>query len=76
MTGKPVSDLPDIRLREAIAVYLFGTKYTDEQLRSIAIMGDGTWYKYPVHGTYKRVGNHTTIWMPGQHKKTYYDGRR
>jgi hypothetical protein len=71
MVGKAASDLPDIRLREAIAVYLYGKEYTDEQLRSIAIMGNGVWYRYPDSGTYKRVGNQITISMSGQHGITY-----
>jgi hypothetical protein len=63
--------MPDLRLREAVAVYLYGKKYTDDDLRSVAIFRDGRWYKYPIHGTWKRVGNTITVSRAGQKSITY-----
>jgi hypothetical protein len=48
--------MPDLHLREAVAVHLYGLNYTDDNLRGIAIFPDGRWYKYPVHGNYIRNG--------------------
>jgi hypothetical protein len=53
MAGKSASSLPDIKVREAVAVFLYGPGYTNEQLRTIAVWKDGRWYKYPFRGTYK-----------------------
>lgn len=63
--------MPDIRLREAIAAYLYGSAFTEDQLKSIAIMGKGVWYRYPDTGTYIRVGNQITVSMPGQQEVTF-----
>jgi hypothetical protein len=63
--------MPDIRLREAVAVYLFGKKFTEDQLKSIGIFRDGRWYKYPVHGEWRRVGNTITISRAGKTSVTY-----
>lgn len=71
VTNKPASELPDIRLREAIAVYLYGKGYTDTQLKGIAILGKGRWYRYPTTGTYIRIGNQITISMTGRKAETY-----
>jgi hypothetical protein len=56
MPNKPVSEMPDLHLREAVAVHLYGHGYTDDNLRAIAIFRDGRWYKYPVHGNYTQNG--------------------
>jgi len=53
MAGKPASSLPDIRVREAVAVFLYGPGYSDAQLRGVGITKPGRWYCYPFHGTYK-----------------------
>jgi hypothetical protein len=61
-------DLPEseIRLREAIAVFLYGKGYTDEQLKAVGITGPGKWYRYPDSGTYQRVGNVITVRQDGK----------
>jgi hypothetical protein len=69
--GKPRPAQPDIRLREAIAVYLYGKGYTDTQLKGIAILGKGRWYRYPHSGTYIRIGNQITISMSGRKAETF-----
>lgn len=66
MPNKSVDDMPDIRLREAIAVFLYGKDYTDDHLRSIAILGKGVWYRYPDKGTYARIGNQIIVRQPGR----------
>ena len=53
MTGRSASSLPDIRVREAVAVHLYGAGYSDTQLRGVAILSQGHWYCYPFHGIYK-----------------------
>lgn len=75
MVNKPASDMPDIRLREAVAVYLYGAKFTDAQLKSIAIFSDGRWYRYPDHGQWRRVGNQIKVSRVGQVPIIYTQGR-
>jgi hypothetical protein len=48
--------MPDIRLREAVAVHLYGLDYTDDNLRGIAIFPGGRWYCHPNRGSYTQDG--------------------
>jgi hypothetical protein len=52
-------------------MYLFGQIFRDDNLKSIAILGQSQWYKYPHKGTYTRVGSHITISMPGREAQTF-----
>jgi hypothetical protein len=45
-----------IRIREAVAVFLYGHGYTSENYKSIAIYMDGRWYRYPDHGYWRVDG--------------------
>jgi hypothetical protein len=71
MSNKSMADMPDIRIREAIAVYLFGKGYTEENLKSVGITGQGRWYKYPVGGTWERIGNMITVKQEGKRAKNF-----
>jgi hypothetical protein len=71
MVHKPVADMPDIRLREAVAVYIWGKGYTEENLKAVAITKEGRWYKYPVGGTWERTGNMITIKQEGKRAKNF-----
>jgi hypothetical protein len=71
MPNKDINDMPDIRLREAIAAFLYGPKYTAENIRGIAILGKGRWYCYPTKGTYTRIGNFIKVNKDGEDGQVY-----
>jgi hypothetical protein len=56
----------DIRLREAIAVYLYGKAYTTEQLKGVGILGSGRWIVFPKTGDYRRIGNIIQVRQDGE----------
>jgi hypothetical protein len=63
MPEKPVREMPDIRLREAVAVYLYGLDYTDDKLRGIGILPRGRWYCWPNKGSYTQDGKKILVTM-------------
>jgi len=42
----------DQSVREAVAALLHGPEYSEENVRAVAVFGDGTWFCYPASGTW------------------------
>jgi hypothetical protein len=60
-------------IRNLVAKYLYGKFYSQENVKSIAILDEGNWYRYPDKGTYARLGNKIVIAMPGKDPADYWD---
>jgi hypothetical protein len=56
----------DIRLREAIAVYLYGKGYTTEQLKGVGILPGRRWIVYPKTGDYRNIGDMIQVRQDGE----------
>jgi hypothetical protein len=67
-------DDPDY-IRHLVAKYLYGKFYTEENTKSIAILDQFTWYKYPIKGEYARLGNMVRVAAPGREPVDYWDAK-
>lgn len=45
--------IPKDNVREAVAIFLYGMNFTQEQLKAIAVFDSGRWYKYKQWGTFR-----------------------
>ena len=47
-----ISIATDHSIREAVAQLLHGPKYTEDNVRSVAVFEDGRWFSYPDSGNW------------------------